>query len=307
MRIATTLIASALLLGACGDRGTDTEHELDEELIAQIMEKYEPYDDISKMIEEVAEDVNGNVIPKWYNTHFYEYNRETLHGMGVHVLDITYDIQMYEEERPRILQYEYEEDGSYALAGLEWYFEPPGAEALPEQPILFGIPMDGIMKPHIQGQTDHYDIHGFFWRPHESLKHNYFGEFTPSMAPASWWFDLEPALFSAFPLGDLDPAHYEPAREGAGFPSTPGPCIEGAGFPLVHADRVGARDEVDFDTLLVAPDGLLLGVQWTYPDDGTGAPPPMFGQEFTQEGDNWILRVWSGVVTNPDGLFAPKL
>lgn len=303
MRFMHILVASAFVV-ACGPNdGPEVEdEEVDLERLLEVKAQYEKYADLMELVTETVEAADGSIVPKWANTVFYAYHPETMEGMGVHFIDISYPIDEYSEDRARIVLYDQNDKGEYELAGLEWYFEPLNGVELEETPKVFGVSMDGMMEKHIEGQSDHYDIHGWLWKTSDQNRHGYFSEFNPGMDPPEWFLQSEEFLGASMAMHDPG------ARAQAGFPDTPGPCIEGAGYPLVNEDLIGVLEPYQADTVLVDGMGYPLGVQWTYPDDGSG-PPTHFGQEFHGPDDdgNYYLRVWQGRRTSTKGMFTPTI
>lgn len=304
MRSSLAVVMVGLALVGCRRGVEDTGHmhhvEVDLERIEEIADIYAKYEDINLLLQETITDMNGCVGPRWQNTIMYAYHPQNLHGMGVHFIDITYPMDSYDEEIVRIVLYDLNDKGEYELAGLEWYFEPPNGEALDETPTVFGIPMDGIMPGHTPEQGYHYDIHGWFYKTHPDNQHGYFNEFNPGMRAPDWYYDAEPVLLDAFKF-------YDPTVAPALGYTTVGDCISteagDAGIPITNDSLVGLADPFQPDTLLVDVNHLPMAIQWTVPDDGSGAPEPLLGQDWTLEDGNYVLRLWQGFRTNPLGMF----
>lgn len=306
MRYVAGLCALGLLACRGGTETTDHSHtdeaEIDLALVEQVTESYARYADIGVAAAEVTVDAAGCPAPMWVNTIHYAYDPVNLTAMGVHLIDPSYPIDQFEEQRARILIYDLTPTGQYELAGLEWYFEPPGGGELDELPTVFGVPMDGMMEGHTPAQGMHYDLHGWLYKTSELNDYGLFNEFNEGYTVPDFWLEIEPSILASYQF-------YDPTTWATLGYTQGGACMEGdagdVGVPLTNPDLVGDLDPFAPDTLLLDVNGLLLGIQWTVADDGSG-PPTLFQQEMTSDGNgNYVLRVWQGFRTNPLGFFAP--
>ena len=82
-------------------------------------------------------------------------------GMGVHFMNFARAAQPVDPERPSMLLYGPEPDGSMTLLGAEW-FQPDADQNLAtdgDRPTLWGRPFDGPMPGHSPEMPVHYDLH----------------------------------------------------------------------------------------------------------------------------------------------------
>jgi len=305
MRVTTFLLAGLALTAACrggdgdGTDGTNTEDIVDTELLEQVGAEWQTKANLDNMTVELVTDARDCDVPRWWFAQPYNYNPETLKGDGIHMVDLSYPIDQFEENTPRIVMYNIEQDGTYTLAGLEWYFEPPGQEPLAEQPTLFGVPMDGMMEPHVPGRQQlHYDLHGWIWITSPDNDYGYFNAFNEAMEPPPFWWDYEPTVFDSFKF--FDPT----VREGLGY--VMGDCADTEGVRYTNDALVGQLDPFAPDTLFYDVNGIWLGQQWTIHESEVTEVPTLHEQTFAgpDADGNYYLRTWMGSRVNPDGMFA---
>ncbi len=304
MRMTTLLVAGITLtsLGAC--RGEEPEEEVivDVELVESVAALWREQANLETMTVETVTDARGCDVPKYWFASAYPYNPETMAGDGIHMVDMSYPIDQYEEERPRTVMFHINEQGGYELAGIEWYFEPPGQQPLDEHPTMFGgVPMDGMMDPHVPGmQALHYDLHGWMFITHPDNDYGYFNEFNLGQTPPEWYLTDELTVFDSYKF--FDPG----VRGDLGYVA--GDCIESAGVPHTNDSLIGTMDPFAPDTLFTDVNGIWLGSQWTVPAADVTEPPVMHGQTFDgpDADGNYFHRSWFGARVNPDGVLAPE-
>lgn len=306
MRTTLTMGLVALAMSGCRESGDDKrngnstdDYEVDIELVQTIADEWLPKSNLEGLIFEMVTDAAGCTLPKWAFFMPYLYNPETNKAEGMHMVDMSYPIDVVEENRPRILMYDVEDDGTYTPGGIEWYFEPPGGEPLAEQPTLFNIPMDGMMEPHVPGvQNLHYDLHGWMWVTHPDNKYGYFSAFNNAMEPPDWYFDMEASVFDA--LKFFSPQ----VRADAEY--VVGDCVDGLGIAENNDAMLGLGDPYSPSTLYTDVNGIWVGSEFTVADDGSGVVPEMFGQQMygPNEDGFYYIRTWMGSRVNPDGMFA---
>lgn len=302
-----TILASMTLLSAAACRGTEEEpntstvYEFDEEALFAIEEEWRDQDMLFRSTETVV-DARGCDVDKWWFASPYSYDPNRLVGDGVHFVDLSFPIDEIDPSRPRIIMFQLEEDGAYTQAGLEWYYEPPGGQAAEEQPTLFGVPLDGMMDPHVPDrQSVHYDIHAWLWNYiSDENTYGWFGLFNEAMTYPAWYKDFEPVMFDSFKF--FDPG----LRVDLGYTEDLG-CTENEGYALHNPALKGMLDPMNPETVFVDQNGMWLGAEWTAADDGSGAPT-LHGQVMhgpNADGD-YFLRSWQGLRFNPDGFFADQ-
>lgn len=97
-----------------------------------------------------------------------------LGGMGLHYANPTLLADpAIDPERPEVLLYEPQPDGSLRLVAVEWFAVDPDQDLGTDtgRPELFGVPFDGPMAGHEPGMPVHFDLHAWIW------KHNSAGAF----------------------------------------------------------------------------------------------------------------------------------
>ena len=155
-KVLSVFIALAMLFVTAGSVFADSWHTNDPEVLkdlAKVRKATAKYHDVEQAIADgyVADPV---CVP----------------GMGFHY--INYDLLMNptpDLTQPEILLYVPSENGM-KLVGVE-YMLPIGGpdedipDSPPPAPVLFGVPYDGPMIGHGQGQPPHYDLHVWVWHP----------------------------------------------------------------------------------------------------------------------------------------------
>lgn len=348
MRTPLMILTLSTLLGACGNGRSDfvpadllrpdggVQPNL--ERLQEVADMHAQYNDLGLLASQLVEDARGCVVPQYQNTLFYVYNvleaqlyfagqADTIPAMGVHVQDVTYDITQVLDERPRIYLYNLDEQGHYELAGLEWYFEPQDQNPLADVPVLFDVPMLGVMEGHIPGQGFHYDMHAwpYGFTDLDRNLYGYFGENNFAMPPPDWYLEYEPtafALFFTFVLPGpyfVNPtaqAAYSPVdADGDGAPASPGDCVSAAegdiGYRYLNNSPGAAEDDLidPFapEYLLYDGNGLAIGYEWSVPKSVMPSAPTLFQQSFYEDetGENWVLRVWWATRSGLAGIFEP--
>ncbi len=296
----TTYPTSASTPTGTSTSTSTTTTPVDFALLEQVAAEWEPLADLELLTGERFDDENGCSVPRWWHLSPYFYNAQTALGQGVHMIDLSYPVDQVEASRPRSIDYHLDDDGHYVLAGLEWYFEPPDHQPLEVQPTLFGVPMDGLMEPHVPGlQSVHYDLHAWVYLTSPDNEFGYFNPFNEAMETPDFYYDYEPVLYDSLKFT------YAPIASDLGYVEVG--CVDEAGVRWVNDSMTGALDPFLPDTLFYDVNGAFLGTQWTVPESSTvDEAPTLFQQTFAgpDADGNYVLRAWAGERINPDGLFA---
>jgi hypothetical protein len=225
-------------------------------------------------------------------------------GIGIHFVNP--DALGIQADRPNILLYNLEEDGTYTLGAAEWIVPITWVE---EAPVLFGRTFDGPILAHHDDMVDHYELHVWLF---EDNPNGLFALSNPSLSPPSYWEDLEVSYNAIQKYVDPDQALAD------GYVSS-SLCVAdsdgaGMGIHFVHHDA-GYLDPAHPNVLIYQPGPAgkltLAAAEWQAPADIFGAAPTMFGRSMDgpYHGDNemkqhYELHAWL-FAANPNGIFHP--
>lgn len=218
------------------------------------------------------------------------------------------DAPRLDPDQPNVLFYDLAEDGTFELAGVEWFVPADAADA---PPTLFGRRLDGPTAGETAAIPDHYGLHAWLF---EDNPEGLFAPTHPGLSPPSYIGQLD-TLWDTFA-----PFYTDPDRaERAGYRNTE-TCLAseagGYGVPFVNPDRIGSEltePAVLLYRLLSTWNYVLMGAEWYVPA-GTRPVPTLFDRAFHEpmaghgrtfdQGSHRGLHAWF-FAANPSGMFAP--
>ncbi len=89
-----------------------------------------------------------------------------LGAMGIHYVKPSLVDGDLDVRKPEVLVYMPTKRG-LKLVALE-YFIPKSLAPMNQTPMLFGMPFNGPMPGHMEGQPEHYDLHSWIWEKNPS-------------------------------------------------------------------------------------------------------------------------------------------
>lgn len=98
-----------------------------------------------------------------------------LGAMGIHYVKPSLIDGNLNVKKPEILVYIPTKRG-FKLVAVEYFI--PSALTNDETPMLFGMPFNGPMPGHMEGQPEHYDLHAWIWEKNPS---GVFNDWNPNL------------------------------------------------------------------------------------------------------------------------------
>lgn len=219
------------------------------------------------------------------------------------------DAQKLEPEQPNGLFYELRSDGTFELAGVEWYVPTDETDSAPS---LFGKTLEGPTDGETGFIPRHYGLHAWLFVDNPN---GLFAATNPELSPPPFIDQLD-TVWNKFATFYLNPEK----AQNEGYRNTEN-CIAtdagGYGVPYENSDNIGTKltePPILLYRLTSTWNYQMMGAEWYISADSTDSPPELFGRKFhdPMEGhspnldqeSHYGLHTWF-FTANPEGMFAP--